>query len=254
MSRTPSGEELTKMAEDYDSGNHPQKWDELNRYEREGVIAFYRHQRPLSDRLEDRPIASSVATGLPVLLMGLPGWVLFALEPFRSHSAHLWVILVAAWWMAWTLLGMVAVVLLSIWISHEANDVTEPDKQSDPEALWFALAIKVGAMTSVFAGIANLVGGFSAIYLQTAHDSVKCFSPAMGHADAVYFTIATLTATGSGNLYPESGGCRLLVASQAFVGLIAIAIAVAGLVALLTQRVPYRFTSPFLPSPKDTNT
>jgi hypothetical protein len=254
MPRAPSEEELEKMAEDYDSGDHPQKWDELNSYERAGVIAFYRHQRPLSDRLDDRPIVSSVATGLSFLLGGLPGWVLFALEPFGSHSAHLWVILVAALGMAWTLLGMVVLVLGSIWLSHEANEVIEPDEQSDPEALWFALAIRAGAATSVFAGIVNLVGGFSAIYLQTAHDSAKCFSTAMGHADTVYFTIATLTTIGSGNLYPESGGCRLLVASQAFVGLIVIAITVAGLVALLTQRVTYRFMSQFLPSPKDANT
>jgi hypothetical protein len=149
---------------------------------------------------------------------------------------------------------MVGVVLLSIWLSHELHDVEEPDEQSDPETLMFELATRAGTATSVFAGIANLIGGFSAAYLQTAHDSAKCFSTAMGHADAVYFTIATLTTTGSGDIYPASGGCRLLVASQAVVGIVVIAISVAGLVALLTQRVTYRFMSRFLPSPKDTNT
>src|ERR1700730_17903530 len=100
-------------------------------------------------------------------------------------------------------------------------------------ALAAPLARSFNALT-VAACFAALVALFSTLYLQLAHDVPRCFAaPLRHHLDALYVSITTFTTVGSGGIYPKATACRLAVASQTIVGLMIIAVGIAGLAARL---------------------
>jgi hypothetical protein len=210
MSSRRREEREQRIADDYNMREHPRQWNELTPIQKIGISTLYRRTvaERIADRYEEHPILyPALALGLANLLGGLPGWVLFALEPFHSHSAHLWIILGLGYQMVWTLAAMIAGVLMAVWMGHALlnTELDDSDEPMDSHLLVVPLAMRAMAASVLCAIIVDLIGSFSAIYLQTAHDSARCFSKPMGHADAVYFTITTLTTMGSGLRRTESG-------------------------------------------------
>jgi hypothetical protein len=92
-----------------------------------------------------------------------------------------------------------------------------------------------------------LIGVFSALYLQAAHDHVSgagaCFAPVAGlsgehpaivhHWDAIYFSVGLLTTAGTGSLQPLSTSCRELATAQMVLDFTLLAVAVTTLIARL---------------------
>jgi hypothetical protein len=110
------------------------------------------------------------------------------------------------------------------------------------------IELQVGAAVIVFS---MLLGTFSAMYSQTAHDHANgansCFAyvqdrkghlrPAtVGHTDALYFTVGVLTTAGTGELQPHSRGCRQVVTVQELIDFVFLSTALGLLVARVSRR------------------
>jgi hypothetical protein len=107
----------------------------------------------------------------------------------------------------------------------------------------------VTSLAFVAFSIADIVGAFSAIYLQADYTHAGCFSNMgidnmnhhLSHLDAIYFTLKTLTTVGYGDIHAASGFCRGWVTSQLCVTLIVIGL---GIATLATRIFPALRTEP----------
>jgi uncharacterized membrane protein len=92
-----------------------------------------------------------------------------------------------------------------------------------------------------------LIGDFSALYLQAAHDHTSgasaCFGPVAGpngehppvvhQWDALYFSVGVLTTAGTGSLQPLSRSCRELATAQMLLDFTLLTVAVTVLISRL---------------------
>jgi hypothetical protein len=149
-----------------------------------------------------------------------PPWIVFALEPFRSPQSTETLIVVFGGWG-----GLLLVVTVRGVLDHPA---WLPRPGEDPSERKWSGALRV------LEAYLFLTGAFAAIYFQLAHSKPHAFSqPITYHFDAVYFTIATFTTTGFGDIHPAIQEGKILVSVQMVMALILIAVVVAGLVARL---------------------
>ena len=182
-------------------------------------------------------VASWYLLWWPVWPYALP-WVLFATGPVGTHN---WVHRAVYWSLLLSVLISVTRVLEAIY-GKRLLSPRQPIAHTRLR-LWRRLISEGGSAVGI--GIVQLVGAFSAAYLQAYHDhpqgtpatSDQCFvGGAIQQLDALYVTIGTLATAGTGELQPHSHLCRGIVSVQMGTGLVVIGLGVAGLVAHLVER------------------
>jgi len=167
----------------------------------------------------------NVALALGVMV---GAWLIFAFGPTRAHSILgtkptqslvffsvtlpfpaiyvIWGVIGAAW---------AVVMVVRRW---------SPCRSAAPEeVVVFVLAVVVA-----------FVGVFASLYVQASHDSYgACFGRPITKLDAVYFTLGTLTTAGTGDLHVQGDKCIALATIQLGLGMVLLAIVIAGLVSRL---------------------
>jgi hypothetical protein len=169
----------------------------------------------------------------PVWPYALP-WILVVTGPIGAHN---WV----HGAVYWVLLLSVLISLTRVLEAVYGKQLLSPRQPITHTRLrlWRRLISEGGSAVGI--GIAQLVGAFSAAYLQASHDHPTgihaCFDGGtIRQLDALYVTIGTLTTAGTGQLQPHSHLCRGIVSVQMGTGLVVIGLGVAGLVAHLVER------------------
>lgn len=91
------------------------------------------------------------------------------------------------------------------------------------------------AIEGMALGLSTLVVAFSLSYLAMSSNDPAAFSEPLGHVDALYFTLATLTTVGFGDISPVTTSARSAAIVQMVTDFVYIGIGIR-LVALLTRQ------------------
>jgi len=86
-------------------------------------------------------------------------------------------------------------------------------------------------MFETLAGIVSFtVVAFASIYVMMSNADPMAFSEPLGHTDALYFTMTTITTVGFGDISPKTDGARIVVMLQMVVNVLVLGVAARTLV------------------------
>lgn len=192
---------------------------------------------PASDEVAEVVVIAAACT---LFLVAVP-WLLFVTGPVGRHS--------------WLRTGL----LRALGIPNDSSG------NGEAAVVAMLLATAVVALVAYLLGVFHrdapllvlvgfgvslvlvLIGAFSALYLQAAHDHISgasaCFGPVPGlkgehppvvhHWDVLYFSVGVLTTAGTGSLQPLSTSCRELATVQMVLDFTLLAVAVTVLISRL---------------------
>ena len=83
-----------------------------------------------------------------------------------------------------------------------------------PEDRIFRMPIKWFVAINVFASATAFVAGFGTYYFELSTADENAFNKKLDIGTAMYFSLITFATVGFGDIYPQSGDARLLVAIQ----------------------------------------
>lgn len=184
---------------------------------------------------------------ITAVLTALPPWLALKLGPYHFAKANqvvpVFALLYAfvgfsimVGWVfgdeAWKSLDPNRLWKHPIWTAYDVDPSTVPRSTIEKDAQALLQLTKAAAVGGMFVAIA---GAFAVAYLQLSHASHGCFHQALTHTQAGYFSIATMTTTGFGDLHPYSKGCQAWASIQMLAAVASIAVIIAGLVARLLE-------------------
>jgi hypothetical protein len=165
---------------------------------------------------------------LYALLAVVGAWLMFALGPAGAHSVYGTQPTSNFWLFSITLPFSVLYVVLPVigvgWAMITVVRRWSPYRSLTPNQV----------VVLVLAIVIAFIGVFASLYIQASHDSRgACFGRPITKLDAVYFALGTLTTAGTGDLHVKTQQCIALDTIQLGLGMVLLAIVIAGLVSRL---------------------
>jgi hypothetical protein len=81
---------------------------------------------------------------------------------------------------------------------------------------------RLRAIQAVAVGLPLLLLLFASTYVVLSHNASASFNEALGHTDALYFTVTVFATVGFGDIVPVSEVARIVTMTQMMMGLIAV--------------------------------